>query len=303
MRRFVYAALTAALVAAPAWAQERQERAPRRQGDSERERRSEVGEEAATETRFYRVQGEVVDVRSQRLADGEEHLLAKVRLHDGRTVVLDLGLREWIRDAKVRFRRQQRVTATAHRGEPFRDVPLLVVDHYATDDGTVVVIREGRLDVGRYDELEGAQQDRAGGTLPAGAPRAGAPESRLDAGAAATDLVAVGEVLEVRDVRIKGAAQQHALAKLRLDSGKTLVVDLGKREGRRDVKLAPRDRIGVIGSMGRLNGKPVLVADMVGDLTVIDREDDPPPRGGAEPRGEAADEPLEGWEGAGRRDY
>ncbi len=298
MRQFVYAALAAALVAAPAWAQQERQRAPREREGGERERER---QQAGAETRFYRIQGEVVDVRTQRLADGEEHLLAKVRLEGGRAVVLDLGPSQQIRDAKVRFRRQQQVTATARRGEPFRDMPLLVVDHYATEDGTVVVIREGRLDVGRYSELEGAQAGREAGTLPAGAPRPDAPGSRLDAAAAATNLVAVGEVLEVRDVRIKGAEQQHALAKLRLDSGKTLVVDLGKREGLRDVKLAPRDRIGVIGSMGRINGKPVLVADMVGDLTVIEREDEPPARSGAEPPG-AADEPREGWEGAGRRE-
>ena len=69
-----------------------------------------------------------------------------------------------------------------------------------------------------------------------------------------------GKLQDVRTVNLKGEGK-HVLAKLLTASGKTLVVDLGRPQDLKGQKLRRNQEVSVLGRGGRINGKPIIVAD------------------------------------------
>lgn len=80
-----------------------------------------------------------------------------------------------------------------------------------------------------------------------------------------------GRLVGLKAARLKGESQPHILAKLTTQSGKTLVVDLGTREDIGTMRFRPNQQLTVRGPAGRINGKPILVADKVRDDSRKDR--------------------------------
>ena len=83
-----------------------------------------------------------------------------------------------------------------------------------------------------------------------------------------TPSVLVGDVVDVRNVGIKGQPSSHRLVKLELPNGKTAVVDAGsawKAKGGLD-GIERGDRVIAVGRTGRINDRPVLIAHSLGEL-------------------------------------
>lgn len=70
-----------------------------------------------------------------------------------------------------------------------------------------------------------------------------------------------GELTNLRRVNISGDPQPHILAKIRTDAGHTFVVDLGTTENLQGINLSTGQEISVVGRSGRLNQRPILIAD------------------------------------------
>lgn len=101
-----------------------------------------------------------------------------------------------------------------------------------------------------------------------------------------------GKLQDVRTVNIRGDGP-HVLAKLSTKSGKTVVVDLGRPQDLTGRKFRRGQEISALGRGGRINGKPVIVADRIRDrsqrepvLTIVRIVPLPPiavvPRAGAD---------------------
>lgn len=77
----------------------------------------------------------------------------------------------------------------------------------------------------------------------------------------------IGEVVEIRDIQLKGVSDKHRLVKIKNAQGNTLVVNVGNaaRTPMKGVKKG--SRIVAIGKEARINGNPVLYARYVGQLS------------------------------------
>jgi hypothetical protein len=73
-----------------------------------------------------------------------------------------------------------------------------------------------------------------------------------------------GKLQDVRTVNIRGDGP-HVLAKLSTQSGKTVVIDLGRPQDLSGRKFRRGQEISALGRGGRINGKPVIVADRIRD--------------------------------------
>ncbi|MFW6153647.1 MAG: hypothetical protein ACOC95_00335 [Planctomycetota bacterium] len=70
-----------------------------------------------------------------------------------------------------------------------------------------------------------------------------------------------GEIVEVRTVKVKQTRQDHLMAKVKLDTGQTAVLDLGAAAEARQsgLKLEKGRQLQAEGTVGQLNNRPVLV--------------------------------------------
>lgn len=72
-----------------------------------------------------------------------------------------------------------------------------------------------------------------------------------------------GVLQDVRTVRIQGEQDKHVLGKLRTRDGRTLVVDLGTQKDLKGVTLRRNQPLAVQGKVGRINQRPVLMAEKI----------------------------------------
>lgn len=78
----------------------------------------------------------------------------------------------------------------------------------------------------------------------------------------------IGTVIDIRGVQIKGPmGDKHRLLKVSVDDN-TVIIDLGpmKKGAFQDLGINPGNRIWVLGSSARINGKPVIYARYVGEV-------------------------------------
>lgn len=81
------------------------------------------------------------------------------------------------------------------------------------------------------------------------------------------DRAVIGQVVEVRDVQLKGVEGEHRLLKLQNRSGKTLLVSLGSlADAKEAVSFEKGDRVIIIGRAARISDTPVLYARYAGKL-------------------------------------
>lgn len=98
--------------------------------------------------------------------------------------------------------------------------------------------------------------------------------SAADTGAnpSAGKRIVVGKVIEMRDIALKSGSgsdfAKHHIVVLESTKGKRVMVNTGLTERPpKDLKLSKGDRVVAIGKSARINGKPVLVAQSIGELS------------------------------------
>lgn len=79
----------------------------------------------------------------------------------------------------------------------------------------------------------------------------------------------VGEVVDSRDLTIKGSQTKHRLLKLETPQGKRVVVNLGDATKLGQTQIAKGDRIYAVGKSARIGGKPVIFARYAGELNPV----------------------------------
>ena len=79
----------------------------------------------------------------------------------------------------------------------------------------------------------------------------------------------VGQVVDSRDVSIKGSQGKHRVLKLQTPQGKRVVVNLGDATKLGQMQIAKGDRIYATGKAARIGGKPVIFARYAGELNPV----------------------------------
>jgi hypothetical protein len=90
--------------------------------------------------------------------------------------------------------------------------------------------------------------------------------------ATATSAIIVGEVLDMRDVKIRAPVEDtHRVIKVETRNGSTALVDIGNARQYGQVNFRKGDRIVAVGKKARLDERPVLFAKTVGELHSVGR--------------------------------
>jgi hypothetical protein len=79
-----------------------------------------------------------------------------------------------------------------------------------------------------------------------------------------------GTVINTQKLKFEGETEAHTMAKLQTELG-IVVVDLGSTDAMPKVDLSAGQALAVTGFVGHCNDKPIIVADMVGNLSTIKR--------------------------------
>lgn len=79
----------------------------------------------------------------------------------------------------------------------------------------------------------------------------------------------IGQVVDSRDLTIKGSQNKHRLLKLETPQGKRVVVNLGDATKLGQMQIAKGDRIYAVGKSARIGGKPVIFARYAGELNPV----------------------------------
>jgi len=85
-----------------------------------------------------------------------------------------------------------------------------------------------------------------------------------------------GSVIHTRHVKIEGETNDHMLAKVQTENG-IVVLDLGNCDALpANVNLLAGQSLAATGFVGQLNGKPIILANSMGNLNTISRPVDAP---------------------------
>ncbi|GMU20233.1 MAG: hypothetical protein AMXMBFR13_03310 [Phycisphaerae bacterium] len=185
----------------------------------------------------HRVSGEIINLKTINLAGFENaHQIAKIETNDGRVAKIDLGPKQDLN--RLDLQTGDRITVFGRPGR-INDRTMLMASRVQSDQGKTVSV----------DRQRTTSQNRNLRRF-------------------------TGEVLSTRTANIRG--EQHLLARVQLDRGRTTTVDLGQRQDLRNVDISSGDRISLLARQGRINDQPGLFAVQFranGRLIEVDRSD------------------------------
>lgn len=236
------------------------------------------GDKQARQAKPMTVTGKVTAIKAVNFDDQpDKHVLAKVELENGKTVVLDLGTVKELRRQKARFRKDQQVSATGKFGR-VNQKPVLVVEKIQGDDMTALIIARVPADQ-RQAGMRRTQDQGRQGRMAAGEGRTGRDGMMQGRRQARSRMYLLqGRLVETRDVQLKGLPEKHRLVKLKLRNGRNVIVDLGATKKIEDINLQKGERVAVVGTLGRVNKTPVVFARQIADVHFIDRAPRSPAR-------------------------
>lgn len=245
MRCSIIACASAALVglaaASPAiaqqdWMQDRQQRQQQRQQDQRQQ-------DQRQRTHVQNFRGELLGVRQIQLqGENEDHVIAKIRLENGKTVVADLGTVSELKKKKARLSKGQTFDATGAAGR-IDGMPVVVVYDFTSEGKTTNISHQSRQR-SRMDRDHRDARQRPG-------PRQ--QQARID-----------GQLQDVRTITVQGDQGQrdkHVVGKIRLQDGRTAVVDFGKKSElqRQQAQMQRGQQVRGHAAGGRIDAVPVLV--------------------------------------------
>ena len=210
----------------------------------------------------------VVNLSGQR----QSHVLAKVRLNNNRTVIADLGPVSQLRQQGARLSQGAQLQGWAQAGR-INNQPVLVVNRFR-EDGRVITanLQQNQQQQRQSQQVYGFQgdQQRRGQQqrMRQGQQRRQAQQGQQRQQAQQQMRRFRGHVMEHRPVRLSGEREPHLLAKVRLESGRTVIMDLGPISNLRqqNARVGGGTQIEAQGTAGRINNQPILVINrFIGD--------------------------------------
>jgi hypothetical protein len=241
---------------------------------------AETGTQAAQEaapvgTPVY-TSGKVTSMHSVPLVGIETpHILVKLQTEQGDTEVVDLGSAAELKRNGIEPKQGQQLWVDGQVGQI--NGKFLIVAEILSENKMMFIKQETPLS---EESVKHANAGKDGHDVNAVTSKT-APETKdgREPHAAKTETVNAGEgertvtgtVIHTLHVKIEGEADEHVLAKLQTSTG-IAVVDLGTCPAMPNtVSLVEGQTVVTTGSVGQLNGKPIIVANSVGNTSSAQR--------------------------------
>jgi len=218
------------------------------------------GQKAPSPDEPRRISGRVVDTARMAFhADGSKHLLAVVRLDDGKSEVVDLGPAAGPGSVTVKVRDYITVTGRTRDVVQHRRSEVFFADRLTTGDQTLTIYRPDATPAGPADSVKAAAPDqtdrgKTNAEKAKAAPAEKGPEPR--AGSVS------GTVRAVRSMDVSGGGK-NLVALVRTRDDHEVVVDLGDAHQAAGYGVEVGSLIQARGPVYRIQDRPVVVADMV----------------------------------------
>ena len=216
--------------------------------------------------------GKVIGMHSCTLVGvADPHLLVKLESAPGDVDIVDLGSTAELKANGIEPKEGQTFWVDGRVGK-VNGKPLVVAE--TVSESKLVTINHQALRVETTKHADARQADGNAAPNPAQAPAQdkGPNVPKTETVDAGQDIRTIdGVVLHSRHVRIEGESFEHVMAKVQTDNG-VVVLDLGTCSALpASVDLTVGKSIAASGYVGRLNGKPIIMAESVGNLTSIER--------------------------------
>lgn len=95
-----------------------------------------------------------------------------------------------------------------------------------------------------------------------------------------TIVLAVGRIVGTHRFQLQGENSAHEFAVLQSRNGQNVIVDLGPRSNLHNVSLSSGTKLACVGSPERVDGRPVLEATIVSDITEVPQNRQQPQQAG-----------------------
>lgn len=210
------------------------------------------------------------------------HTIVKIETEQGDTDIVDLGSAEELKTNGIEPKEGKQLWVDGRVGT-INDKFLIVAERLSesklvqitrTSDLTEETVKHAdKVKTGSNTTADQTTNERkdVNATQPASEakdPQAPKTET-VDANQKARTVA--GKVVHTRHVRIEGEADEHVIAKIQTESG-IAVIDLGTCPAMpNNVNLTDGQTIFATGFVGQLNGKPIILADSVGNTSTIQR--------------------------------
>ena len=198
----------------------------------------------------------------------DPHVLVKLESAPGDVEIVDLGSIMELKASGIEPREGQQLWVDGKVGK-IND-KLLVVAEIISESKLVMVSRHAPLteETTKHADSRNAEAGASATAADSKDPKAPKTET-VDAGQQAITIE--GTVLHTRHLKIEGQADEHMFAKIQTASG-IAVLDLGSCDKvPKTVDLSEGKAIAASGVVGHVNGKPIILADSVGNLSNIQR--------------------------------
>ena len=202
----------------------------------------------------------------------DAHVLAKLESAPGDVEIVDLGSAAELKSNGLEPHEGQQLWVEGRVGKI--NGKALVVAETLSESKLVTITRQAPLREETVKHADARQAGAVAGNEAKDAKDIKAPKvETVDAGQ--RFLSVEGNVVHTRHVKIEGESFEHILAKLQTENG-IVVLDLGMCSTMPEsVDLTAGKSVAASGLVGQLNGKPIIVAETVGNQSIIHRPAQP----------------------------
>jgi len=205
--------------------------------------------------------GKITSLHSlEMVGSGDAHILIKLKGEDGETDVVDLGGTAELKSNGIEPKEGQDLWIDGRVGK-INDKPVLVAESISLTK---------MIKISRDTKLRAETKDNADA-------RTTAPESKEPKDRSAPKTVTAdpgmisrtvdGTVLNSRKIKVEGQTEEHTLVKLQTEGG-IVVVNLGP-SAKMTADISEGKLIAVGGIVGKMNQRPIIIAETVGNLTAV----------------------------------
>ena len=226
--------------------------------DSQQQQQSQAGKsqgsgQSSKQNQIARLNGTIEGLRQMNLqrrsgATGP-HTIAKIKLDNGKTTVVSLGRSSQLSDLNLQV--GDKIQAVGRKG--MIDGETVFVANSLRAKGQTIdanpAIRLNRTQASQSQTAQAQSQNQAGGMT-------GSTSNQAQA-------TLQGEVASISRASAGQSSNQHTLVDIKLENGETSTVDFGPAASLEKIGLEEGDEITVQGRRDTVNGRQVIVADLL----------------------------------------
>lgn len=207
--------------------------------------------------------GKVTSIHSlEMVGSNDPHILIKLKGDDGETDVVDLGMASELKTNGIEAKEGMELWIDGRVGK-INDKPVLVAESICQTKMTKVT-RSMKLREESKDNAEAR-----GANPESKEPKDRSAPKTVTADAGMISRTVDGTVVNSRKIKIEGQSDEHQLVKLQTEGG-MVVVDLGPIEKMPKIDISEGKLIAVNGIVGKMNDRPIIIAETVGNLTAVE---------------------------------